>query len=136
MKNKLAFPLIIVSFVAVCLGFCFVMNLLRPVTVISETERTTAEVSAIAEINTSASGKALSSDISAATRNSERIYPININTATVSELVLLDGIGEVIANRIVEYRTENGAFSSIEELKEVSGIGDVKFNNIKEKITV
>ena len=117
MKNKLAFPLIIVSFVAVCLGFCFVMNLLRPVTVISETERTTAEVSAIAEINTSA-------------------YPININTATVSELVLLDGIGEVIANRIVEYRTENGAFSSIEELKEVSGIGDVKFNNIKEKITV
>lgn len=61
---------------------------------------------------------------------------ININTATVSELTQLSGIGESKANAIVEYRTQNGNFKTIEDIKNVSGIGDATFNNIKTMITV
>jgi len=48
----------------------------------------------------------------------------------------LPGIGDVLAGRIIEYRNEKGSFKSIEELKNVSGIGDKRFNDIKNKITV
>jgi competence protein ComEA len=42
----------------------------------------------------------------------------------------------VLANRIIEYRTEKGEFKSVEDLKKVSGIGDKKFDEIKDKITI
>lgn len=61
---------------------------------------------------------------------------ININTANVQELQKLSGIGEAIALRIVEYRKENGKFNSIEDLKNVSGIGESKFNKIKNNVFV
>ena len=61
---------------------------------------------------------------------------ININTATVEELTELPGIGEATANKIIEYRKQNGKFETIEELKNVAGIGNSKFENIKDKIKV
>ena len=61
---------------------------------------------------------------------------ININTATAEELQTLSGIGEVRAKAIVEYRTQNGNFSKLEDIKNVSGIGDATFNNIKSQICV
>lgn len=61
---------------------------------------------------------------------------ININTANVKELQKLSGIGESIALRIVTYRKENGKFNSIEDLKNVRGIGENKFNKIKNNIFV
>ena len=61
---------------------------------------------------------------------------ININTAKEEELEKLDGIGSSIATRIVNYRKENGKFNSIEEIKNVSGIGESKFNKIKNYIYV
>lgn len=61
---------------------------------------------------------------------------ININTATLDELMTLTGIGETIGQRIIDYRTENGAFSSIEEITEVKGIGEKNFEKIKDRITV
>lgn len=61
---------------------------------------------------------------------------ININTASKDELQALPGIGEVIAERIVEYREQNGGFRSIEEIVEVKGIGEGTFNSIKEMIVV
>ena len=62
--------------------------------------------------------------------------PININRATASELDSLDGIGPVIAKRIIAYRTTNGPFIALEDLLKVSGIGDAKFAQFKEKIRV
>jgi competence protein ComEA len=62
--------------------------------------------------------------------------PININRATVSEFDSLDGIGPVIAARIVAYRKTNGPFTTIEDLQKVSGIGVAKFSQIKAKIRV
>ena len=62
--------------------------------------------------------------------------PVNLNRATISQLDSLDGIGPVNAKRIIAYRTINGPFTAVEDLLKVSGIGDAKFAQIKEKIRV
>lgn len=59
---------------------------------------------------------------------------ININKASQEELETLPGIGPTTALKIINYRNEKGKFSSIEEIKEVSGIGEAKFNKIKDLI--
>lgn len=61
---------------------------------------------------------------------------VNINKATQTELETLPGIGPSTALKILNYREENGKFSSIEDLKNISGIGDSKFENIKNLICV
>ena len=61
---------------------------------------------------------------------------ININTATQTELETLPGIGPSTSLKIVNYRKENGNFKTIEDIKEVSGIGEVKYENIKDLICV
>ena len=61
---------------------------------------------------------------------------ININTANQSELEQLPGMGSAIAMRIVTYRSQNGNFKTIEDIKNVSGIGNAKFNSIKDYICV
>ena len=62
-------------------------------------------------------------------------YLTNINSATKIELMELPGIGEAMAERIIAYRQEHGGFASIEELMNVSGIGETKFNGLKDLIT-
>ena len=61
---------------------------------------------------------------------------ININTADLSTLMTLDGIGEVIAQRIIDYRNENGPFTNIADITNVPGIGVKRFEAIMDKITV
>ncbi len=63
-------------------------------------------------------------------------YLIDINKAGPEELISLTGIGSSLANRIVEYRTEKGAFKNIEELCNVSGIGQATLKKIKDYIKV
>ena len=62
--------------------------------------------------------------------------PININRATLRQLDSLDGIGPVIAGRIIQYRKKNGSFLTIDDLQKVSGIGAAKFAQIKSKIRI
>ncbi|WP_066636417.1 ComEA family DNA-binding protein [Desulfolucanica intricata] len=61
---------------------------------------------------------------------------VNINTAGVAELDSLPGIGPALAERIVQYRQANGPFRTIEDLKNVSGIGDKKFEDLKDLIII
>ena len=61
---------------------------------------------------------------------------INLNTADMYKLCKLDGIGESLATNIINYRSKNGKFKTVDELKKVKGIGSEKFNKIKNKITV
>jgi competence protein ComEA len=77
-------------------------------------------------------GNELSYSSSSSVNNSGKI---NINKCTINELESLPGIGSVIAGRIIDYRSST-PFMSIEDLKNVSGIGDKKFEGIKELITV
>ena len=62
--------------------------------------------------------------------------PINVNTASAAELEALPGVGEVIAQAIVDYRTENGPFASVDQLLDVSGIGDATLEDIRDLVTV
>lgn len=61
---------------------------------------------------------------------------ININTASIQELDALPGVGEATANKIVNYREEKGKFNSIEEIKNVNGIGDKKYEELKTLISI
>ena len=85
------------------------------------------------EYVTTSSGDTASSGGDSMSSNSSII---NINTAGQAELMELPGIGESIANKIIAYREENGKFKTIEDIKNVPGIGDSKFANIKDMIKV
>lgn len=62
--------------------------------------------------------------------------PVNINTASAEELDTLPGIGPAMAQRIIEFRETEGAFTSIEDIKKVKGIGEAKFEKMKDKICI
>jgi len=61
---------------------------------------------------------------------------VNLNTATLTELQTLPGIGEVLAQRILEYRDRHGGFRAVTDLRQVEGIGDAKFQQLKDRVTV
>ena len=61
---------------------------------------------------------------------------VNINTATEAELTKLPGVGSSTANKIIDYRNKNGNFKNIEDLKNVNGIGNAKFESLKEYICI
>ncbi len=68
--------------------------------------------------------------------NAEHSAKLNINTATVEELMSLKGIGEKKAESIVKHREEVGSFAAIDDLKGVKGIGDKLFNKIRDHIAI
>jgi|MudIll2142460700_1097286.scaffolds.fasta_scaffold818542_2 competence protein ComEA len=61
---------------------------------------------------------------------------VNVNTASVEELVRLPGIGESKARAIVDFRKERGAFKSVEQLREVKGIGDAALERIRSQVVI
>ena len=71
-----------------------------------------------------------------ASQEPQTLGKININTATLEQLQLLPGIGESLAQRIINYRNQHGSFSATKDLMKVSGIGEKKFDGIKDYITI
>ena len=63
-------------------------------------------------------------------------FPVNINSATAEELIILPGIGLVLAENIVEYRNTHGEFTAIDSILNVPGIGNKRLELIKDKITI
>lgn len=80
--------------------------------------------------------EASSKSVAGASSTEEQSDKININTADETELDSLPGIGPARAADIIAYREEHGGFQSIEELKNISGIGDKTFENLKDLVTV
>ena len=116
--------LVAVSFLA---GLFTGRNLNRSPIRVSQNNFTTPSVS-----GTTANGTGTSdSDLNAPP--SDQL--ININTASALELATLPGIGDVIAQRIVDYRTEHGAFKTVGELTEVEGIGEKRLETLLDIIT-
>jgi competence protein ComEA len=62
--------------------------------------------------------------------------PVNLNTATLEQLDALSGVGPATAQKIIDFREANGGFSSVEQLLDVSGIGDAKFAALKDLVTI
>lgn len=95
-------------------------------------EKTAAAPTAGMASNAAASSSSSSSSPAA----SSAAGKVNLNTATAADLQKLNGIGEKKAEQIIAYREQKGGFKSIDELKEVSGIGDKTFDALKDQITV
>ena len=72
----------------------------------------------------------------AETELGDTVNKININTATMSELTKLGGVGETLAKRIIARREETGIYTSIDQLLEIDGLGEAKFNTIAPFVTV
>lgn len=92
-------------------------------------------VSAAAAVS-SASAASPSSGESPAANTSSATSVININTANLTALQTLSGIGPVKAQAIIDYRTQHGPFTKIDDIKKVSGIGQATFDKIKDRLTV
>lgn len=105
--------------------------------IVTETEANIITVSGTvgAEIYTSETFTEDLSESMAETDRTEFLY-IDINSAGMEQLMLLDGIGEVTAEKIINYRIINGGFKNIEEIMNVNGIGKKTFFNIKDHIYV
>lgn len=88
------------------------------------------------KIDSSISSNILSSSYNNYSSNNEKNNKININKASQTELETIPGIGPSTALKIINYREQNGKFSSIEDIKNVSGIGDSKYNQIKDYISI
>ena len=119
MKNKsvVVFSAAIVIFVSFILGFLIGRN--------------TGNSNVIVSYNKTTTTTPISS-----TNQSVSVNKININTADESLLCELPGIGPKIAQRIIEYRQEHGPFKTIQEITNVSGIGDKTFQSLESLITV
>ena len=105
--------------------------------VYTETETTATQISSSIETSTNGSNSSTtavsdSSDDSASAVS----YPINLNTATVEELTSIDGLGESRASAIIEYRDYLGGYTSVEQIKEISGIGDATYAKLAPYLTV
>jgi competence protein ComEA len=62
------------------------------------------------------------------------VAPVSLSTATLEQLDTLPGVGPVLAQHIIDYRTRHGGFRSVDELREVNGIGDRRFADLRPRV--
>ena len=100
--------------------------------VAAQTERTASQAASSPEKEAQTNAEAADEEADGAAVS----YPIDLNTATIEELMTLPRIGEKLAQRILDYRAEYGRFSAPEQLMDVEGIGEATFEGLRELITV
>jgi len=93
-------------------------------------------MAAIAAIALSAPALSAQSKSPAAKPAATAAAPVNLNTATAEQLATIPGVGPKMAERIIEYRQKNGGFKKVEDLMNVSGVGEKSFLKMKPLITV
>ena len=93
-------------------------------------------IAAIAAIALTAAAAGAQGRATAPKATATAATPVNLNTATMDQLATIPGIGVKTAERIIEYRQKNGGFKKIEDLMNVSGVGEKSFLKMKPLITV
>jgi len=93
-------------------------------------------MAAIAAIALSAPSLSAQSKIPAPKPTATAAAPVNLNTATAEQLATIPGVGPKMAERILDYRQKNGGFKKVEDLMNVSGVGEKSFLKMKPLITV
>ena len=93
-------------------------------------------MAAIVAIAVSATALSAQSKAPAAKTVATAAAPVNLNTATAEQLASIPGVGPKMAERIIEYRQKNGGFKKVEDLMNVSGVGEKSFLKMKPLITV
>ncbi|WP_455484723.1 ComEA family DNA-binding protein [Eubacterium sp.] len=104
--------------------------------VYKESETTAIQISSSTEAATNRAKSSTAASKSSDNSATAVSYPINLNTATVEELVSIDGLGESRASAIIEYRDYLGGYTSVEQIKEISGIGDATYAKLAPYLTV
>ena len=93
-------------------------------------------MAAIAAIALSATALSAQSKAPAPKTTATAAAPVNLNTATAEQLATIPGVGPKMAERIIDYRQKNGGFKKVEDLMNVSGVGEKSFLKMKPLITV
>lgn len=104
--------------------------------VYEKTKTTVTQISSSSKTATNSAKSATAASKSSDNSATAVSYPINLNTATVEELVSIDGLGESRASAIIEYREYLGGYTSVEQIKEISGIGDATYAKLAPYLTV
>lgn len=104
--------------------------------VYKESETTAIQISSSTEAATNRAKSPTAASKGSDNSSTAVSYPINLNTATVEELVSIDGLGESRASAIIEYRDYLGGYTSVEQIKEISGIGDATYAKLAPYLTV
>lgn len=136
-RVELALAALTAFFAAFCLGFFLGRNTV-PQTITTETERPQTQTAALpaAQPEEQTAQPEQPEQSEQAEEPVQSGQPVNINTASAETLDTLPGIGPVLAQRIVDWRAQYGAFSSVEQLTDVPGIGEAKLEKIRAMITV
>lgn len=104
--------------------------------VYEKTKTTVTQISSSSKTATNSAKSATAASKSSDNSATAVSYPINLNTATVEELISIDGLGESRASAIIEYRDYLGGYTSVEQIKEISGIGDATYAKLAPYLTV
>ncbi len=136
LSNVEKFLLILTAAFVAFLSGLYVGRNMAADTITIHTENTGAAQSSVSESADADVEAETTSNQETAENTTSSENKINLNTASAAELSILPGIGEVLAERIVAYRREHGTFTAVEEVMNVSGIGETKFEAMKDYITV
>lgn len=129
---------ILIAVALIVLGVIFIFIAFNQPRVIEDKPAGSTVSSAVSDSSDISSQKTSSHETNNKTswKSNSVSFPVNLNTCSAEDLMAIDNVGETRANAIIAYREHLGGYTSIEQLKDISGIGDSVYNSIAPYVTV